>query len=358
MAELEHIRRDIQDGDLQLAVSHILDKINKYSSRYRNEVLLQAASLRQLHIDSRKGLLSSSEERIAKNHITDALLELIDDIENELRQNEKLINDADLREYIKKPSNMDEGISIAKHPRDKSARNTPNVGNLMDDDQRRHLEVLRQIHLKQLRALEEQAAKFGLHVPSYITAEIEDRQREVADTERKLNPEPATEPSSPISTAVPAPTTPTSAVILEVFFSYAHEDEALRDKLAKHLRNLERQKVITGWHDRQISAGTEWAGKIDVHLDSARIILLLVSPDFIDSDYCYDVELQHAMARHHAREARVIPIILRPVDWAGTPFAKLQALPKDGKPIALWPNEDEAFLDVARAIRRVAEELH
>jgi hypothetical protein len=142
---------------------------------------------------------------------------------------------------------------------------------------------------------------------------------------------------------------------VEVFFSYAHRDGDLRDELAKHLRLLERQRIIAGWHDRRIPAGGEWAGEIDTHLQTARIILLLVSADFLASNYCYDIEVQQAMARHEAGDACVIPIILRPVDWHSALFGKLQALPKDGRPVTSWPNRDEAFLDIARGIRLVAE---
>ena len=131
----------------------------------------------------------------------------------------------------------------------------------------------------------------------------------------------------------------------------------MRGELVKHLSLLQRQGVITAWHDRKITAGTEWAGAIDAHLQSAQIILMLVSADFMTSDYCYDVEMQRAMARHEAKEARVIPVILRPVDWQAAPFGKLQALPKDGKPITTWPNQDDAFVNVARGIRAVAQEL-
>ena len=144
--------------------------------------------------------------------------------------------------------------------------------------------------------------------------------------------------------------------VIEVFFSYAHEDEKLRDELAKHLKLLERQGVISAWHDRQITAGTEWKGEIDEHLEGAKFILLLVSADFLASDYCYDVELKRAMERHEAKEARVIPIILREVDWKGAPFGKLQALPKNAKPVTNWPNLDQAFADIARGIRRAVEE--
>ncbi len=144
---------------------------------------------------------------------------------------------------------------------------------------------------------------------------------------------------------------------IEIFFSYSHEDEALRKELEKHLSYLKRQGIISGWKDRDIGAGSEWAHEIDAHLNSAHIILLLISPDFIASNYCYGVEVKRAMERHKAGEALVIPIILRPVDWHDAPFGKLQALPKDGQPITSWSNRDEAFLDVARGIRKSAKEL-
>jgi TIR domain len=144
---------------------------------------------------------------------------------------------------------------------------------------------------------------------------------------------------------------------MEVFFSYAHEDEALRDKLAKHLKLLERQGVIKAWHDRDITAGEEWKDAIDNHLESANIILLLISSDFLASDYCYDIELKRFLERHESNEARVIPVILRSVDWQRSPFGKLAALPKDGKAITSWQNEDEAFTDVVKGLRRVIDQL-
>src|SRR5438874_11812765 len=128
--------------------------------------------------------------------------------------------------------------------------------------------------------------------------------------------------------------TPEPHKSVEVFYSYAHEDEKLRDELKKHLANLKRQSVITDWYDRDISAGTEWNEEIARHLESAKVILLLISPDFMNSDYINDVEVKRAMERHESEEARVIPIILRPVDWQGTPFSKLQGLPTDAKPFA------------------------
>jgi hypothetical protein len=139
-----------------------------------------------------------------------------------------------------------------------------------------------------------------------------------------------------------------------LFFSYSHKDEALRDKLEVHLAMLKRQGVVDTWHDRRIVAGDEFAGRIGAELERADIILLLVSPDFLASDYCYDIEMTRAMERHEAGEARVIPVVLRPCDWHGAPFGKLNAAPKDGKPVSTWPDLDEAFLDVVKAIKTAA----
>lgn len=144
---------------------------------------------------------------------------------------------------------------------------------------------------------------------------------------------------------------------IKIFYSYSHKDEQLRDELAKHLSILRRQGVISEWHDRKIGAGNEWAGEIDHHLNTAHIILLLISSDFLASDYCYDVEMKRAIERHDAGEARVIPVILRPVVWMGAPFDKLQALPRDAKAVVLWRSWDEAFVNVAEGIRKAAEDI-
>src|ERR1700687_1361728 len=144
---------------------------------------------------------------------------------------------------------------------------------------------------------------------------------------------------------------------IQVFYSYSHKDAKLRDRLEEHLSLLRRDGVIRNWHDRKITAGAEWAGRIDRHINSKDIILLLISASFLASDYCYDVEMKRAMERHEKREARVISVILRPVDWKGSPFANLQVLPTDAKPIAKWPDRDEGFKDVAIGLRKVVEEL-
>src|SRR6266568_2271069 len=143
---------------------------------------------------------------------------------------------------------------------------------------------------------------------------------------------------------------------IEIFFCYAREDEALVNQLKRHLIPLQRQRLIDIWYDRDISAGTEWELEIKEHLNSAQIILLLVSPDFMASDYCYGVEMRRALERHEQKEVRVIPVILRPVCWQIPSLHKLQALPLDAKPIvsSSWHYQDEAFFNVTEGIRIVA----
>ena len=142
-----------------------------------------------------------------------------------------------------------------------------------------------------------------------------------------------------------------------VFFSYSHADEDLRDQLEKQLAMLKRQGVIETWHDRRIGAGQELGQVIDDHINTDDIILLLVSQDFISSDYCYNIEMKRALERHEAGEAIVIPVILRACEWTYAPFGKLMATPTDGKPVTQWPDRDEAFLRVARAVRDAAGRL-
>ncbi len=154
------------------------------------------------------------------------------------------------------------------------------------------------------------------------------------------------------------PPTPPQPKPIEIFFSYAHEDEALLERLLKHLSSLKDENLISGWYDREISGGTEWEPEILKHLNSAGIILLLVSPDFMASDYINSTELKRAMERHQAKEARVIPIILQPVDWQRAPFGKLQAFPTHGKAVTTWSNRNRAFLNIVTGIRKVIEELN
>ena len=142
-----------------------------------------------------------------------------------------------------------------------------------------------------------------------------------------------------------------------MFFSYAHADEAHRKTLAKHLSALEDEGLIAVWHDRKITGGREWAGAIDDALRSADIVLLLISADFLASDYCNDVELTEAIRRHDAAQARVVPVILRSCDWEHSRFARFNALPPDGVPVVEAEHPDQRFVAVARGLRAIVAEL-
>jgi TIR domain len=172
-------------------------------------------------------------------------------------------------------------------------------------------------------------------------------------------PAPPAKPVARVEIATPPSPHPVAPerTPIKLFYSYSHKDEPLLHDLVTHLALLKRQALIDGWHDRRIGAGTEWAGAIDDYLAKADVILLLVSADFLASDYCYDTEMKRALERHEAGEALVIPIALRPCDWSGAPFAKLQALPRDAKPVITWSIPDEAWTEVAKGLRRAVEEL-
>jgi pSer/pThr/pTyr-binding forkhead associated (FHA) protein len=144
---------------------------------------------------------------------------------------------------------------------------------------------------------------------------------------------------------------------IRLFYSYSHKDEAYREELEAHLKVLEREGILEGWHDRMIPAGTDWEGEIDENLEAADIILLMISANFIKSNYCFDKELKRAMERHAAKQAVVIPIIVRSVSYQKTPFAKLQFLPRGGIPVAKWDHPDDAWTDVIDGLRGVIETI-
>jgi TIR domain len=144
---------------------------------------------------------------------------------------------------------------------------------------------------------------------------------------------------------------------VEIFFSYAHEDEALMDDVRRQLIVYERNGRILKWHDRQIPPGSDWRIQIDERINMAQIILLFMSPHFIESHYCYEIEGETALRRHASKEAEVIPIILRPCAWEATPFGTFQALPRDAVPITRWPDRDEVCLNVARGVMSVVDKV-
>ena len=145
--------------------------------------------------------------------------------------------------------------------------------------------------------------------------------------------------------------------MVTIFFAYSHRDEQLRDELEIHLTMLKREGIIGLWHDRRIGPGEHIDKVISQELEDSQIILLLVSAYFLSSDYCYEIELDRAMQKHHAGSARVIPVILRPCDWHTAPFGKLRAVPKDGKPVTKYADQHDAFLEIAQAVREAAANL-
>jgi hypothetical protein len=148
-----------------------------------------------------------------------------------------------------------------------------------------------------------------------------------------------------------------SVKALKVFISYNHSDDDFKINLSKHIDPLRRLKLIDSWHDGKINAGQEIDKAIAAEIASADIILLLVSIDYLNSYYCVEIEMEKAMERHNAGDARVIPIILRNCMWQHMPFSKLKALPHDAKAVSTWPDKDEAFASIAEGIRVVADEL-
>ena len=122
---------------------------------------------------------------------------------------------------------------------------------------------------------------------------------------------------------------------IKVFISYSQVDEAWKTKLVKQMGQSRREKLIDLWHDGMINAGTEWNEIIESKLHAADIVLLLLSADFLDSDYCNEHEIPAAMSRHRSGSAKVIPVVLRHCAWRETPMGidSLQGYPKGGVPV-------------------------
>lgn len=137
----------------------------------------------------------------------------------------------------------------------------------------------------------------------------------------------------------------------KLFISYCHKDEEFRISLGEHLAGLLRKQAITIWHDRKLTAGEDWRNKIDENLEAADLVIFLITPAFLASEYCNDVEVKRALERHDAGSALFISIIVRPCDWKDTEFARFQPLPSEGKPISIWDNQDEAWLSAVEGIK-------
>src|SRR5579859_3792746 len=150
---------------------------------------------------------------------------------------------------------------------------------------------------------------------------------------------------------------PLSRMAVEIFISYASADESYRRQLEPYLSVLKRQGLISLYHDQLIDPGSDWTKARDAYLETASLILLLISADFLASDYCIGTEMKRALERHKAGVACVIPILVRPVMWKGTLFERLLMLPTGDRPIMMWPSRDEAFANVAAGIQRAIENL-
>ncbi len=144
---------------------------------------------------------------------------------------------------------------------------------------------------------------------------------------------------------------------VKVFLSYCHTDEEYKDKLNAHLAPLKRNNKIEAWNDRKLVAGSFFDAEIKRHLNEDDIIILLISADFINSDYCYEIEMQRALERMKNKDAILLAVIIRPCLWQETPLKDIQVLPKDGTPISTYANEDEGYLYVVKSIKEIIDLL-
>ena len=144
---------------------------------------------------------------------------------------------------------------------------------------------------------------------------------------------------------------------LKAFISYSHLDEHALERFTKHLAVLKREGAIEEWFDQKIAAGGDIDAAISANLEMCDLFIPLISADFLSSGYCYDIELRRALERHEQGTLRVLPVVVQPCDWKASPPGRLKALPKDGKPVAEWTNENTAWLDVVAHLRKLANEL-
>ena len=144
---------------------------------------------------------------------------------------------------------------------------------------------------------------------------------------------------------------------LHLFFSFVKQDQSYLDEIEKGLTMLKRQGYISIWDERMISAGAEWRREVEEHLDLADIILLLISQDYLNSDFSYEIELKRAMERYNAGGVRIIPILINPCDWKQSPFSQLQVLPKNLKSVSEWQDQQAAIRDIVKNVQIAVEEI-
>jgi len=144
---------------------------------------------------------------------------------------------------------------------------------------------------------------------------------------------------------------------LEIFISYSHKDENYLDDFQTHLSTLKRKELIEVWTDKGITPGQEWDSQIKGNLETADIIIFLVSPDFIASDYIHDIEIEKAIEKYKRGENVIIPIVIRTCDFGSLEIAKFQALPKGAKPVSTWADKDEVWSDVVNQLKLVVQNV-
>ncbi|WP_172841163.1 toll/interleukin-1 receptor domain-containing protein [Rhodovulum sp. P5] len=142
---------------------------------------------------------------------------------------------------------------------------------------------------------------------------------------------------------------------MKAFISYSHRDSEALKRFHVHLASLKREGRIEAWYDRDILAGDDLHAEIKEQIEESDLFLLMVSPDFLASDYCVETEMSRALERHEVREARVVPIIIEPCDWTTSRLRDLKAVPLDGKPVSEWTNQNTAYLNIIQELRRILD---
>ena len=146
------------------------------------------------------------------------------------------------------------------------------------------------------------------------------------------------------------------AQVIRIFLSCAEEDKDFLHALETQLSSLKREGLIKCYNRYGLSPGIDWQEKAKEYLNAADIILLLVSPAFVASDYCYTEEAAPAMALHNNEKTRVIPVIVRPLEWERLVFGGLASLPI-GKAVSMWSNKDDALSNIVKGIKETIDEL-
>jgi internalin A len=145
---------------------------------------------------------------------------------------------------------------------------------------------------------------------------------------------------------------------VKLFISYAREDQPYREQLDKHLSTMKRNGAIEVWHDEFIGAGKEWDQEIKQALHDTNIIVLLISSDFLASNYINNVEVKQAIEKYEKGEVKIVPVIVRSCHWQRDPvISKFQALPRPADPVKSWDDADEAWTNVVEALGDLVESM-